>query len=1231
MFRVLITAAFLLVWTAATFAEAQKGGVVEPSKKLGFGARPAGMGNAYMAMADDATAVFWNPAALDLDRRYELFGQYSKTYFDKTWYNMFAYKHPVGRFGTIGGGMVLEGWGDLTRRNTAGGNIGTFDISKMNFMLGYGKQITNSLYVGSTLHVLREQIAEFSGTGFGLDVGALYRFTHAYVEFSRAYLTLAKAQIRSQAEGFYDQGAQAFQNGDLPRAFAMLEKALELDRDYKEARKLRDRTIDAGRRKGYQFQARAITNGHRAMVEFLRANPPMSLREATLSAWFNRGVELYDAGKLREAIPFFEGVIRHAQSDGITDKLSLGLNVQNFIEPQIKLKTVAEKLPMAAKLGASYRMFDWLQFALDLDLTTVDVHRIHFGLEWLPKSWLAVRTGLDNGDPTFGFGFRFSDLKFDYAILPSSLFDNFQRLSLSYEFGKSQGTVASERLQRGLTHRAKKEYPKAMQEWEEAQKLQPSNPMPRRYMAETRKDYDQNVLAPWSEAERRLAAGDLVEADRIVRSILEHDPAFDKALTAKAHIESTRDTFVEQHFVRGLTEYLIGNLSDAAREMERVLYFQPAHSAARRYLEAAKTRLIEREQFRDRYELYRKGLEEYRRGRWDEAESRLQLLVRRADGHPKAAAVLEQLAQFRQAQLEPDERKQEAARFELLAQAEFLKGQIDAAELLASHSLALDPDYAPARAILQEVQIRRAEEISEKLKLGDAAMNQGNVDVALKAWQEILAREIDHPEVRKRIEAHAGRFLSFVRSMVSESSRLQAGGDPEQALKFYNRALAVDPYNEAAAKGRGEIRSLLLPRIEREYADALGRFSKEEYEPAIATLDWIISVDPDDVRARQLRADAERRNKEKTDLARAQQLFNAGLTHYRNLHFEQAIAVWEMALSEYSSLAGARSLIEEARGRIDQAVREKDLEEKFVTGVNLYEQGNFMKAIEVWEEVRKADPQRKLVNNYLASARQSLDDQIAWHLREGDRLREQGNLLKAVESYQAAEKLHADHPEVRTRLADARSGLATQLAQWMDQGRAAVDAGQYESARAAFRAVLRVDPENAGARTGLNEIDRLSMARAEAERAIAIEGAPVVDRSAEHIAGWLQEADRYRQKVQLAVDQNRTDLAMQRARHVLSLYRQILTLDARHAAARSGETEWARRLEELQQRWKTEKSGAISQYIFSGLGHYQEGRLNEAVADWNRVLAIDSDNVKARDYIERARKKIEKLKRNETE
>ncbi|OGH56744.1 MAG: hypothetical protein A3I06_12760 [Candidatus Lindowbacteria bacterium RIFCSPLOWO2_02_FULL_62_12] len=69
----------------------------------------------------------------------------------------------------------------------------------------------------------------------------------------------------------------------------------------------------------------------------------------------------------------------------------------------------------------------------------------------------------------------------------------------------------------------------------------------------------------------------------------------------------------------------------------------------------------------------------------------------------------------------------------------------------------------------------------------------------------------------------------------------------------------------------------------------------------------------------------------------------------------------------------------------------------------------------------------------------------------------------------------------------------------------------------------------------------------------------------------------------------------------------------------------------MQQRWKTEKSGAISQYIFSGLGHYQEGRLNEAVADWNRVLAIDSDNVKARDYIERARKKIEKLKRNETE
>src|SRR5579859_167847 len=41
-------------------------------QKIGMGARAAGMGESYTAVADDSTAMFWNPAGLILARGTEL-------------------------------------------------------------------------------------------------------------------------------------------------------------------------------------------------------------------------------------------------------------------------------------------------------------------------------------------------------------------------------------------------------------------------------------------------------------------------------------------------------------------------------------------------------------------------------------------------------------------------------------------------------------------------------------------------------------------------------------------------------------------------------------------------------------------------------------------------------------------------------------------------------------------------------------------------------------------------------------------------------------------------------------------------------------------------------------------------------------------------------------------------------------------------------------------------------
>jgi long-subunit fatty acid transport protein len=60
-----------------TAARAQTSEIPAAFLDVGYGARPMGMGGAFVALADDANAVLWNPAGLVLLRRAQLTGMYA--------------------------------------------------------------------------------------------------------------------------------------------------------------------------------------------------------------------------------------------------------------------------------------------------------------------------------------------------------------------------------------------------------------------------------------------------------------------------------------------------------------------------------------------------------------------------------------------------------------------------------------------------------------------------------------------------------------------------------------------------------------------------------------------------------------------------------------------------------------------------------------------------------------------------------------------------------------------------------------------------------------------------------------------------------------------------------------------------------------------------------------------------------------------------------------------------
>ena len=79
---------------------------------LGVGARPLAMGGSYAAIADDSTAVYWNPAGLGGLNHSEASFMHS-TLFGLDSFDFFNYVHPLGNNGVLGLSWLRVGVDDI--------------------------------------------------------------------------------------------------------------------------------------------------------------------------------------------------------------------------------------------------------------------------------------------------------------------------------------------------------------------------------------------------------------------------------------------------------------------------------------------------------------------------------------------------------------------------------------------------------------------------------------------------------------------------------------------------------------------------------------------------------------------------------------------------------------------------------------------------------------------------------------------------------------------------------------------------------------------------------------------------------------------------------------------------------------------------------------------------------------------------------------------------------------
>jgi hypothetical protein len=152
----------------ASFSASDAGTATAQFLKLGAGARPAGMGEAFGAVVDDATAIYWNPAGLSRIEGKSLSVMHA-VWFESVAYDWLSYAQKAGDLGTFGIGIQYLGYGSITETDETGLEAGNFSPSDLAVSLSYGRTI-KGFGVGANVKYISSRIKS-SASAYVVDLG----------------------------------------------------------------------------------------------------------------------------------------------------------------------------------------------------------------------------------------------------------------------------------------------------------------------------------------------------------------------------------------------------------------------------------------------------------------------------------------------------------------------------------------------------------------------------------------------------------------------------------------------------------------------------------------------------------------------------------------------------------------------------------------------------------------------------------------------------------------------------------------------------------------------------------------------------------------------------------------------------------------------------------------------------------------------------------------------------
>lgn len=154
----------------------KKGSSAAQFLEIGIGARALSMGSAFTAIANDATALYWNPAGITQLSQASVSGTHTEWFADMS-LDYIAALVPVGNGQQIGVSLTVFNAVEKQIVRTVAYPQGTgeyYSAVDIALALSYGLKITDRFACGLTGKYIRQQIWHEISSGYAVDIGLLY-------------------------------------------------------------------------------------------------------------------------------------------------------------------------------------------------------------------------------------------------------------------------------------------------------------------------------------------------------------------------------------------------------------------------------------------------------------------------------------------------------------------------------------------------------------------------------------------------------------------------------------------------------------------------------------------------------------------------------------------------------------------------------------------------------------------------------------------------------------------------------------------------------------------------------------------------------------------------------------------------------------------------------------------------------------------------------------------------